>query len=84
MSENIVKVFKVHSGALLPVRSTPMSAGLDLFCCDNGVIAAGTRTAINIGVRIALPSNTYGRIAPRSGLALSQCIDIAGRYKFLY
>ncbi len=32
---------------------------------------------------ISLPSNTYGRIAPRSGLALSQCIDISGSYKIL-
>jgi dUTP pyrophosphatase len=83
MSENIVKVFKVHSDAKLPVRSTPMSAGLDLFCCDNGAIAPGTRAAINTGIRISLPPNTYGRIAPRSGLALSQCIDIAGSYKIL-
>ncbi len=83
MSENIVKVFKVHSGALLPVRSTPMSAGLDLFCCNDGVIVPRTRAAINIGIRISLPINTFGRIAPRSGLALSQCIDIAGSYKIL-
>ncbi len=83
MTEDIVKVFKVYSDAQLPVRSTQLSAGLDLFCCDDGVIALGTRTAINIGIRISLPLNTYGRIAPRSGLALSQCIDIAGSYKIV-
>ncbi len=83
MSGDIIKVFKVHSDAQLPVRSTPMSAGLDLFCCNDGVIVPGTRAAINIGIRISLPPNTYGRIAPKSGLALSQGIDIAGSYKIL-
>jgi dUTP pyrophosphatase len=83
MNRDIIEVLKVHPNGQLPTRSTPLSAGLDLFCCDDGVIAPGTRAAISIGIRISLPPNTYGRIAPRSGLALSQCIDIAGSYKIL-
>jgi dUTP pyrophosphatase len=83
MERNILKVLKVHPNAQLPTRSTPLSAGLDLYCCEDGVIDSGTRAAINIGIRISLPPNSYGRIAPRSGLALSQCIDIGGIIKIL-
>ena len=81
MSGDIVKVFKVHADAHLLITSTPMSAELDFFCCDNGKIVSGTRVAINVGIRISLLPNTYGRIATRSGLSLF--IDIAGRYKIL-
>ncbi len=50
MNRDIIEVLKVHPNGQLPTRSTPLSAGLDLFCCDDGVIAPGTRAAINIGI----------------------------------
>ncbi len=69
MNRDILEVLKVHPNGQLPTRSTPLSAELDLFCCDDRVITPGTQAAINIGIRISLPPNTYGRIAPRSGLS---------------
>jgi dUTPase len=39
MNRDIIEVLKVHPNDQLPTRSTPLSAGLDLFCCDDGVIA---------------------------------------------
>jgi dUTPase len=50
MNRDIIEVFKVSPKGLLPTRSTPLSARLDLFCCDDGSIAPGTRAAINIGI----------------------------------
>lgn len=37
---------------------------------------------IKTDLQIALPENTYGRIAPRSGLALNSHIGIGGKYNF--
>ena len=31
-------------------------------------------------IKIQVPSGTYGRIAPRSGLALHNKIDVGGKY----
>ena len=40
------------------------------------VIPAGSRCLVNTGVAVAVPEGCYGRVAPRSGLALKKGIDI--------
>ncbi len=39
-------------------------------------IGPGERVLIKTGVRVAIPSGRYGRIAPRSGLAYKNGIDV--------
>jgi len=41
-------------------------------------VKANDRTLVRTELKIQLPKNTYGRIAPRSGLALKQFIDVGG------
>lgn len=44
---------------------------------DDGVsIPANSRCLVKTGLAFALPENCYGRVAPRSGLALKNGIDI--------
>ena len=69
-------VQKVHPGSILPQRCSAGAAGLDLFACEDITISGLDRSLVPTGIRIALPQNTYGRIAPRSGLALKQGIDV--------
>lgn len=61
-------------GLPLPAYQTPGSAGLDLQAAIDRptVVAPGERTAVPIGIRIALPPGTEAQIRPRSGLALKQ------------
>ena len=59
-----------HEDALLPTRGTPGSAGHDLYNVEEVTIAAGHRKVIKIGIKVAIPQGCYGRIAPRSGLAV--------------
>lgn len=66
----------LEDGAVLPSRGSPGAAGLDLSSNDSGVIPSGERKLIKTGVKIALPDDTYGRIAPRSGLAHKYGIDV--------
>lgn len=59
-----------------PVRSTEGAAGYDLYSAEKCTIAPGTRYLVPTDVKIQLPPNTFGHIAPRSGLALKHSIDI--------
>ena len=53
------------------------SAGYDLYSTEDLVIPSLGTAKVRLGISIALPENTYGRIAPRSGLALKG-IDVGG------
>jgi len=71
-----LKFKRLDERAVLPTRATPLSAGLDLFCIDNLHIAAHSRTGAHTGLSVEIPAGFYGRIAPRSGLAAKQGIDV--------
>jgi len=52
------------------------AAGYDLSSAQDDIIPAGSRKLIQTDVAMTVPPGTYGRIAPRSGLALKHHIDI--------
>ena len=70
-----LNVQRLVSHATLPVRSTPGAAGYDLFSTDSYVVLPGRRVVVSTGISIQLPPGTYGRIAPRSGLAVKHGLD---------
>jgi len=63
--------------AQIPVRATEGAIGYDLSSTIDCTIPPASRQIIPTGVAIQLPENTYGRIAPHSGLAAKHSIDIA-------
>jgi dUTP pyrophosphatase len=65
-----------HKEALLPVKGSEMAAGFDLFSAEHKIIPGRGRGLVNTGLRVKTPPGTYGRIAPRSGLALKKGIDV--------
>ena len=69
----LVKI--LNPNAKMPFRATSMSAGYDLFSCENIEVLPRQRAMIGIGLAIRVPPGTYGRIAPRSGLAVKYGID---------
>jgi len=60
----------------VPTRGSEFAAGLDLQAAEHTVIEPGQRTLIKTGFAVQLPEGHYGRIAPRSGLAYKQGIDV--------
>ena len=59
--------------AVLPARATAGSAGYDLTASHDATIPARGRALVRTGLAFAsIPDGTYGRIAPRSGLALKK------------
>ena len=71
-----VKIKRIHEQAKVPTRSNPTDAGADLYSVESLVIPPLTRTLVKTGVVLEIPENYYGRIAPRSGLAFKNGIDV--------
>ena len=66
--------------AKYPTYGSNRAAGLDLYADiplgEKIVIDPTGRGVIKCGIAIALPPGTYGRVAPRSGLAVKHGIDV--------
>jgi dUTP pyrophosphatase len=69
-------VQKLSPTTQIPTRATPGSAGYDLHATEETTIPPSERTLIKTGIAIKTPLGTYGRIAPRSGLAVKNSIDV--------
>ncbi len=62
--------------AVIPTKATAFSAGYDLYAAEDAEVPKLCRKLIKTNVSMAIPINNYGRIAPRSGLAYKNGIDI--------
>jgi dUTP pyrophosphatase len=71
-----VYIKKLEETAVIPTRSTDLDAGYDLYSTRDGVVLAGKRKVVKTGISIAIPPGYYGRVAPRSGLAVKKGIDV--------
>ena len=56
--------------ATIPSKGTPTAAGFDLYSAKTITIWPKTSEVMPTDLKIELPKNSYGQIAPRSGLAL--------------
>ena len=65
-----LKIVKINPNAKLPKQATKYSAGYDLFSPLTFEIKSNEKYVLATGIKLKLPDKTYGRIAPRSGLAL--------------
>ena len=84
-AKDSLQYFLIRPSSLPPNKQSAEAAGFDLHA-DFGdelspsgqdlVIPPGERAFIGTGVVVMLPAGTYGRVAPRSGLALG--IDVLG------
>ena len=72
----MLHVKKLIPEAKLPVRATQGSAGYDLSAVDSRTILPGERDLVATGISLKLPEGVYGRIAPRSGLAVRNGINV--------
>lgn len=61
---------RLDERAILPTRGTPFSAGLDLYSIDRVIVPVNARRTIRTGWSLMIADGWYGRIAPRSGMAV--------------
>lgn len=71
-----IKIKLLSDSAKVPTQGTPFSAGYDLYAAEEATIPKLGRKLIKTNVSMAIPINCYGRIAPRSGLAYKNGIDV--------
>jgi dUTP pyrophosphatase len=67
---------RLHPEASLPTRGSAAAAGLDLFSIEDISLSAGQRILAKTGLSVAIPEGFYGRVAPRSGLATKNGLDV--------
>lgn len=70
-----LRVLKLDPQAKLPTRGSSLAAGHDLYAVQDTILKARGRGVVKTGLAIAIPAGTYGRVAPRSGLAVKHGID---------
>ena len=71
-----LNVKRITTTSILPTRATQGSVGYDLYADEDAVVRAGGRGVISTGISVEVPQGTYGRIAPRSGLAVKNGIQV--------
>lgn len=64
------------SGAQVPKRVFPESAGYDLWVAERKILKLWSRKLVKLELSIAIPKGYYGRIVGRSGLAISHGIIV--------
>ena len=67
---------KLDPRAVLPQRGSVLAAGLDVCCIEDVEIAPRQRGMARTGLAVAIPPGFYGRVAPRSGLAVKKGLDV--------
>jgi len=67
---------RLDERAVLPTRGSSSSAGLDLYSIEPISLGSGQRGIARTGLSVAIPEGYYGRVAPRSGLARKQGLDV--------
>ena len=72
----VLQVKRLSKTAVLPQRAEAGSAGYDLASAHDCVVSAYGKLIVPTDLAITVPFGTYGRIAPRSGLAWKSHIDV--------
>jgi len=67
---------KMSEHAKAPTRGSSVAAGYDLYAAEEMVLEPGKRACVKTDIQIEVPDGTYGRVAPRSGLAAKHGIDV--------
>ena len=77
MSANL-KIAKFSDRAIIPTRGSSLAAGYDLYSAYDYTVLPWGKCLIKTDLQIIFPPGTYGRVAPRSGLALKHSLTIGG------
>jgi dUTP pyrophosphatase len=76
--DHVIQVKILTTGACVPRKATPFSAGYDICASENGSVPSRGRASVSTGIAFTVPHNSYGRISSRSGLSLREGIEVGG------
>ncbi|XP_055370951.1 deoxyuridine 5'-triphosphate nucleotidohydrolase [Condylostylus longicornis] len=72
----ILRYAKLTNNAFAPVKGSAKAAGYDLRSAYDCVVPARGKSLVKTDLQVHVPSGSYGRVAPRSGLAVKNFIDV--------
>ena len=72
----VLRFKKLDPRAVLPKRGSALAAGLDVCSIEEIELAPKQRVMAKTGLAVAIPPGFYGRVAPRSGLASKNGLDV--------
>ncbi|XP_013186309.2 deoxyuridine 5'-triphosphate nucleotidohydrolase [Amyelois transitella] len=75
-SRPTLKFARITENAFTPRKGSEKAAGLDMKSAYDAVVPARGKALIKTDLQVELPPGCYGRVAPRSGLALKNSIDV--------
>ncbi|ODV62599.1 bifunctional dITP/dUTP diphosphatase [Ascoidea rubescens DSM 1968] len=70
-----LKIYRRSENATIPTRGSLHSAGYDLYSSQDTVIPGRGQALVSTDISMVIPIGTYGRVAPRSGLAVKYGIS---------
>ncbi|EFO15355.2 dUTP diphosphatase [Loa loa] len=76
MERKCVYFKKLSENAHIPTYGSEWAAGADLYSAYDCVIPAKDKASVGTDLQVQIPRGHYGRIAPRSGLAVQKFIDV--------
>ena len=74
--ETKLKFVRLSDNAKTPTRGSFLAAGYDLYAAEDAIIAPGERAVVRTDLKFQIPKGTYGRLASRSGLAVTHGIHV--------
>ncbi|XP_045779057.1 deoxyuridine 5'-triphosphate nucleotidohydrolase [Maniola jurtina] len=74
--QTVLKFTRLSENAFPPVKGSEKAAGFDLKSAYDYTVSARGKELVKTDLQIELPSGCYGRVAPRSGLAVKNFIDV--------
>ena len=74
-----LQVKLLRENVVLPARGSAGAAGYDLCAASNCIIPSWDKETADTGLAVSLPPGTCAQIAPRSGLAIRNFIDVGAR-----
>ena len=73
---NVLRFKRLDPRAVLPKRGSRLAAGLDVCSIEEITLGPHERVLARTGLAVAIPEGFYGRVAPRSGLAVKIGLDV--------
>lgn len=74
--EEILRFVKLSQNASAPSKASADAAGFDLYSAYDYEVQPSGKVLALTDLQIAVPDGCYGRVAPRSGLAHKNFIDV--------
>jgi dUTP pyrophosphatase len=76
LTVDLLRFKQLDDRAVLPKRGSVLAAGLDVCGIEDLEIGPKQRALARTGLAVAIPPGFYGRVAPRSGLAVKKGLDV--------